>query len=191
MADVFIDISERESLFALFDHEERAVRELVEDVADAAAENLRQHAPGNFKIAALVAATRASRLETGGGYEATAGVTRDPQPGGGNPDWPVFPDIGTGRHGEFQRDIVSPAGNMMVFEYQGRTIFTRKVKGQEAQHYSDEAYLDTLFGMPVHIEAFKAKLAASDWTERLGRGFGGPSERTGGDYFGGPRRGGA
>lgn len=135
------------------------VTDIVNDIAEHAADELRFLAPGRIG-AELVDVEKAHSPEPGI-VQAVAGVlpdltdeamfgpvrglTSDPA------HYPVFVDVGTGVHGERGRPIVTIPGNVMVFSIGDHKIFTHTVKGQKAQHYSDRAWLNTIYWTPTRI----------------------------------------
>jgi hypothetical protein len=140
---------------------DRMMSDIVDDITDHAGDELRAHAPG--RITELVGVSGA-HMEEPGAIEGVAGVepdifggqfddggvfsrglTSDPS------DWPVFVDVGTGEFGEFHRPIQSLPGHPMVFPVGNIRIFTQKVRGQRAQHYSDRAFAATVGWVPARL----------------------------------------
>lgn len=164
------DAPEQRRVFDVFVEGDREVKEFLEhgeqmvdlmltdlttDIANFAADRLRELAPGSIKGLVSVGA---AHLGEPGAIDATAGVepaiTSDvfSRGLGSSPeDFPVYVDVGTGIHGEFERPIVSIPGNVQVFEWHGEKIFARSTSGQKAQHYSDQAYDDTLGYVPTRL----------------------------------------
>lgn len=131
--------------------------ELTDRIAFQASERLRIHAPGNIPLFVDVDLAH----ETGPGhFEATAGVTPDPtnlkpisRRGSDPADYPIFVDQGTGIYGVTRSPIYAVPGHLMgPISYRGRDIYVHSVEGQPAQHFSREAFVDTVAVTPARIE---------------------------------------
>lgn len=135
----------------------RMTRELVSDIAEHAAEEIRALAPGRIKgFVDFVP----ERFPEPGTVEAWAGVTpanissegkTQVQIGSDPADYPWYVEAGTGEHGEFGTAITVPPGNVMVFPYKGSTVFARSVKGQEPQRYVERSYENTIAWVPAKL----------------------------------------
>lgn len=138
------------------------LRELTSDIAEFAGEALSSTAPG--KIGLELVRVDTDRHEEGR-ISAVAGVIPDldetlfgdPRGLGSDPaDYPFFVDVGTGIFGPLSREIVMPPGHHMgPIPWMGGNIYVQHIKGQEAQHYSDKAYQQTVDWIPERITAEK------------------------------------
>lgn len=55
----------------------------------------------------------------------------------------LFPEDGTGIYGPKGEKITPKTGNMMVFDWNGKTVYTPYTKGQRAQRYMSMAFVVT------------------------------------------------
>lgn len=131
--------------------------ELIDETSFFASSRIREHAPGH--IDELVDTDLAHELEPGF-FEAIAGVEPEITEetfrrglGSDPADFPVFVEVGTGVFGEHGTPIETIPGHVMAFMgREGRMIFTGKVAGQRAQHYTRTAFEDTVGWLPGRIE---------------------------------------
>lgn len=93
----------------------------------------------------------------GGSYEAVAGVKR------GDSKHPLYVHQGTGLY-SYRHDFIRPnkAGGVLAFEKKGEpTVFTKKVKGQEAQPYVYGAYKQTILYARARVVQFGPEVLRS------------------------------
>lgn len=143
------------------EHVMSMVTDVVDDIAEHAADELRSLAPG--RIGAELVDVAHAYMSEPGIVEAVAGVEPEITPDtftrglGSDPaDFPVFVDQGTGEFGQYRRPIEVIPGNVMVIPFPEGKVFTPKIKGQEAQQFSERAWENTIFWTPVRL--FSASL---------------------------------
>lgn len=163
MSEITIEVEGADGLAEWFrtadERVDRWILDLVDDTAVYSGRKLVEHAPGTIKDLVSVDEAQAVQEHTAGSIEAVAGVHPDlgeTEPrglGSSSSDYPYFVDVGTGIYGEFGTPITSfPGGVMGPFEFQGRMIYARSVKGQPAQDYSGASFRDTNAYLPLRIE---------------------------------------
>lgn len=121
-----------------------AIIAFLEDVAKFVEHDFHRQVPRG-ETNRLFGAVNRSRVEKSPkGFKVEIGIKPiPPSKPGESPQYPLFVDQGTGLFGERHNIITPTHGNVMVFEYKGRTIFTRFVEGQKGQHFSDIVYTDS------------------------------------------------
>jgi hypothetical protein len=139
--------------------------DLVNDTVNFAESRLRAHAPGKIKD---LVTTDGPKFEVNMGWiQGFAGVLPDFNEDSlgdrgekSNPaDYPYFVDVGTGIYGETGTPITSLPGHVMgPILMGGRMVYTKSIKGQPAQHYSDAAFRDTDVYLPLRIQSDIHKL---------------------------------
>lgn len=134
--------------------------ELVDAITFHAADRLREHAPGRIKRLVEVDLPDSPQPKY---VRGVAGVTSDPLKeesvgGSDEGDFPFYVDQGSGLFGEHHRIIFGGGTLMGPFQHDGRKTFTRFFRGQEAQHFSDRAFADTIAYTPGRIQLAKSEL---------------------------------
>lgn len=125
---------------------ELLLRDFVEDVAQKAAASFRRKVPigDTFRTWESVGINGPFKTATGQ-WRATAGVGPiEKLKPGESPNYPIFVHEGTGLFRKNNPGLIYPQhGNVMVFEVDGQTIFTRYTQGQPAQPYIQEVQEET------------------------------------------------
>lgn len=140
---------------------EEDLRDLTSDIAEHAGEALSLLAPGRISELVRVNPDQAEgsriRAEAGVIPDLDERLFLDPRGLGSDPaDYPFFVDVGTGIFGPLGREIVMPTGHVMgPIPWRGGNIYVQHIKGQEAQHYSDRAFEQTIQWIPERITAEK------------------------------------
>lgn len=141
------------------EHVEAMLTDLVGDITDHAAEELRTLAPGT--IGAELIGTDEPHLPDQGAIVGVAGVLPDISEemnlgairglGSDPADYPVFVELGTGIFGEYERPIQVMPGHVMVIPFPDGKVFTRSIAGQPGQHYAERAYENTIQWIPGRL----------------------------------------
>lgn len=132
--------------------------ELVDWTVFYAAERIKTHAPGS--IDELVDVDLPKEYEPGA-IQGIAGVepsitesTFHSGLGSDPADFPVFVEVGTGIFGPVDIPISTIPGYLMgpfTDKYSGLPTYVREYKGQKAQHYTEDAFEDTVGWLPAEI----------------------------------------
>jgi hypothetical protein len=139
--------------------------ELVDGAVFFAADRIRAHAPGSIDRLVDV---QVPNVLSPGVIEGIAGVEPDITEetfgrglGSDPADYPVFVEVGTGIFGEVGTPITSIPGHKMgpIIGSDGHFFYTTIVKGQPPQHYTENAFDETVIWMPGHIEGALPDLA--------------------------------